>query len=657
MAIFLAPISAGIKINDKQQLVVRVEVTEARAQSSADARNDNFAKELLKKEGEVDYTRKKLNLGCSFFFGGDGLIGCIAEVFYMIWEVSANIVRFAGEILDFFVYYSTNSSSYTNDFVEKAWAAVRDIANIFFIIALLYVGIKTILGLNVTDNKKLVSAVILIALIINFSLFTTKVVIDASNILAKVFYNNITSNVIGLDDQKSISVGLVDKFDPQEVIDYNQTKYDDSRGYFIFITVFLIAISLFAAYIFFSVALLFVARVVSLWISMIFSPLAFISYTVPFEIPGFGHKEWWSELFKNAFLAPMFIFFLYIIVLFADFLKTITDKSDSLMTVVIPFIILAVLLMKAKKIAVDYSGAMGQAVMKGAQMVGGLALGAGTGVAALAMTSTIGARARATANDDNLRAQASGDEKHYAEHFAKNNITDVKEQERVKKQMQAAAQKKLASANKTAARSFDFGQTGLGKGFGKMSGMDLTKGRIGETKTENLKGGRTAQQERVQEEAQKRSKSYEMTGEEEANRNAPAEKYLKEKNKASEKSDTDLPERKKAYEKEYASKLGQNKLSMNPVDEKTFEENYKKNNPPPTSSFDEEAFKENYIKENKLKKDDITHVNRTEVNKERRTAYANSLQDEADKNEARGIIKTFFAEWGKGMKKMVTTPG
>ena len=107
--------------------------------------------------------------------------------------MSAIVVKFAGGILDFFVYYSTNSSSYTNEFVSQAWGAVRDIANIFFIITLLYIAIKTILGLNVTDNKRLVGAVIIVALIINFSLFTTKVVIDTSNILAKVFYNNITS--------------------------------------------------------------------------------------------------------------------------------------------------------------------------------------------------------------------------------------------------------------------------------------------------------------------------------------------------------------------------------------------------------------------------------------------------------------------------------
>ena len=69
--------------------------------------------------------------------------------------------------------------------MEKGWGAVRDVANIFFILMLLYVAIKTVLSLNVTDNKRLVGVIIIVALLINFSLFTTKVVIDASNIFSK----------------------------------------------------------------------------------------------------------------------------------------------------------------------------------------------------------------------------------------------------------------------------------------------------------------------------------------------------------------------------------------------------------------------------------------------------------------------------------------
>ena len=382
VAIFLAPISADIKISDKN-LVVGLETREALAAGTAE-----------------------LELGCTSLTS-ISLTACVSQVFYIIWATSAIIARFAGHFLDFFVYYATNSSSYDNTFVKQAWGAVRDVANIFFIVALLYVAIKTILGLNVTDNKKLIGAVIVVALIINFSLFTTKVVIDGSNMLAKVFYNNITSvdasdrvSSAGAEGQKSISIGIIDKFDPQELV--TQPSYDANPYTFIFIVLLLIVVTLYTSYIFFSVALLFVARVISLWLSMIFSPLSFASYTVPFDVPGFGHKEWWNDLLKNAFLAPLFIFFLYIIILFTGFLKDIISYTDNtnlttmenlmqhLMSVVIPFVIIVMLLSKAKALAVKYSGEMGAAINKFGAMAGGLALGAATGGAAFAGKVALG---------------------------------------------------------------------------------------------------------------------------------------------------------------------------------------------------------------------------------------------------------------------------
>ncbi len=390
--------------------------SEVRFQTSSSNTNDpikNYASGSSSSSGQL---KNNLDLGCSIF-SMDGIIGCVAGLFYMVWEVSAVVARFAGQFLDFFVYYSTNSSSYSNEFVRQAWGAVRDIANIFFIIALLYVAIKTILGLNVSDNKKLVGAVIIIGLIINFSLFTSKLVIDGTNILAKVFYNNITSKdnqnnlATGASGQKSISVGLINKYDPQDIVT-SQTKYDESRGKFIFITILLIGITLYTAYIFFSVALLFVARVVSLWIYMIFSPIAFVSYATPFDMPGFGHKDWWKNLLENAMLAPLFIFFLYIIILFAGFLKGITDNSDSLMTVFVPFIILVVLLKKAKEFAVQYAGELGKEIQGMGAAVGGLAIGTAAGGTALLGRVALGkAAASATKSEaaSNFEKYRNGD--------------------------------------------------------------------------------------------------------------------------------------------------------------------------------------------------------------------------------------------------------
>lgn len=353
-----------------------------------------------------------LDINCSVFNPG----GCVSKVFYNLWEASSFFAKLAAKFLDFLIYYSTNSSSYQNAFVKEGWGAVRDIVNIFFIIALLYVAIKLILSLDSSNTKKFITYVVIIALLINFSLFFTQVIIDASNILAKVFYNNIKpegeGQLVGAKGEKSISIGLVNKFNPQNLV--SQEAYEGmSLGRFIFIILLLILITVYTTIIFITIGLVFVSRVVMLWISMIFAPLAFVSYTVPFNIPGFGHKEWWKNLLENAFLAPIFVFLLYIIIMFAGFLSTVTlyqestDSMQSIMAVIIPFVILFILLKKAKDITIKFSGELGSQIMKlskgAAMLAGGVALGAVAGGAAIAGRATLGRAGASMANNARLK--------------------------------------------------------------------------------------------------------------------------------------------------------------------------------------------------------------------------------------------------------------
>lgn len=594
-----------------------------------------------------------LNLGCNSLTSID-LPSCVAQLSYVFWSVSALISRAAGTFVDFLVYYSTNDLSYRNTFVKQGWGAVRDIANIFFIIVLLYIAIKTILGLNVSNNKKLIGMVIIIALVINFSLFATELVIDGSNILAKVFYNNITSvdkngNILpaNTEGEKSVSIGLVDKFNPQILV--TQEQYNTSPWTYIFLTSLLTLLILYMSYVFFSVGLLFVARVVSLWISMIFSPVAFVSYALPFKIPGFGHEEWWTKLLENAFLAPVFIFFLYIIILFAGFLTDIISYTDNknltstanlmqhVMSVAIPFVVLFMLLKQAKDLAVKYSGEMGKAINKLGGAVGGFALGAATGGLALAGSSTIGKYYQGVvANNDELRAKAAAGDK--------------------------SAQKRLDRANYFAKKSFDIRQTGAGKAFSKGTGLDLDKGtRFVGINTEKLKGGQKARFEKKVEKEEEKLKSYEVTQGAARTQNNIAQKYEEERDRAKKETDGDLTKKNEEWQKEYEAKARENKFSMNPIDEKTFEENYRKNNPLPTSSFDENAFKENYIKENKLK-NGVGEVDINKENKNRREAYAWSLEHPNEKKNGQNeVIKKDFRDflrvWKEGVKDMTSRPG
>ena len=465
-AVLLAPVSPVLKKQTSNSYIkIESRINKAQADETPPSTSTTITY-TSNADGE-----KSFGCGLSPFSWFTNCIGLL--IYSIIFVPISMITHVAARILDFFVYYSTNSGSYDSIFVQKGWAAVRDIANIFFIVALLYVAIKTILGLNVSDNKKLIGAVVIVALLINFSLFFTQVIIDGSNILAKVFYNQITpvkqdGTAIGPGEQgqKSVTVGLVKNVNPFEIMGTADVSND--IGNFIFITVLCITLLCFMISIFLSIALLFVGRVVALWLCMIFSPLAFASYTVSFEIPGFGHKEWWNELLKNAFLAPIFIFFLYIIIILSGFLNAIpTDIAktgnwtDSVMKAIIPFGILFILLTQAKKLAVTYSGEMGKAMMSVAgkvAAVGGLALGAATGGVAMLATRTIGKGALGALEGEKgeqLRKQAT--EKGFSGWQAR---------------------QKLRALEGASTSSFDVRKTAAGKQFSKATGMNLDSAKM-----------------------------------------------------------------------------------------------------------------------------------------------------------------------------------
>lgn len=547
----------------------------------------------------------------------------VTMIYYLVYKPVSRLAELAANVLDFFIYYSTNSSSYSAGFVSTGWKSVRDIANIFFIIALLYVAIQTILGLG-SNGKKMIASIIVVALLINFSLFFTEIIIDSTNILAKVFYNQITpqdANGKPLTDpsaQKSITVGLVDVFSPEQMM--AQAGQANNAGQQFIILILGIIVAFLMIYIFVAVALLFVGRVAGLWLAMIFSPIAFASYTVPFNIPGFGHKEWWDNLLKQAFMAPIFIFFLYIILLFGKNLKLITydanaapDNITAIMAVIIPFFIVMMLLLKAKKLAVEYSGEIGAAINGAGSKVLGFAAGAVTGGAALALSSTIGRSAQRTANDEGLKAKAAAGDK--------------------------SAQRTLEIANRRANRSYDIRQTGVGKQLGKSTGLNLDNGTgaLGlDTKT--LKGGRKAQVNRAKEEQEAKFKTYELSGDEAAGQNIRA-KEAKSKN-----------ERAKQYEEDKKEAEKNANAKEHDFNEQEFKEAYEKGGNMSLHYLDKTVSGGSVEKTEEI-------LDAKAVNEDRRQAFANSLIPADEQEKAKKAMQNFFSDWGNGMKKMVSTPG
>lgn len=383
---------------------------------------------------------------------GGSVPGCVGQILYYLFFVPTSaLFALAGTFFDYTFAYSVNDDSYRSAFVVQGWNVVRDFCNMFFIFVLLYIAFKTILDLNGAKTKEMIVNVVIIGLLINFSLFATRVIIDVSNVLARVFYNSNTIQITALDEDGGgnevtdtiarmnttgvlpLSSALVNKVNPQALIinadkmgdlpdkagQIDQSEYFNSTKNkggvtpwtFIFVTLLASAINVVGFIVFLTVGMMFVVRVVGLWLAMIMAPFAFFSYTVPEmqNLDMVGLKKWWPETLKLAFLAPVFIFFIYLILQFLETGLGVIDASNKTgmlnfsIAVLVPFAFIMVLLMQAKKIAVKMAGQMGEGVAKFGSTVGGLALGAGVGLGAMAMRGTIGRAGSALANSDRVK--------------------------------------------------------------------------------------------------------------------------------------------------------------------------------------------------------------------------------------------------------------
>lgn len=392
------------------------------------------------------------------WFSSVGTIeGCFIRIIYFgVLYPSAFIAGVGGSIFDYLVAYTLNSNSYVGgpeSFIEQGWRVLRDIANVSFIFILLYSAIRFILGLDSQSIGKTVARIILVALVINFSLFATRVIVDAGNILGRVFYESIDiqNDAQGdLTGRKSISSGLISLFNPQRLLTSEMfTSYANqsqaslnqvggqntlggavnetpANGFIILILLIASAMNILIAYIFLSVGIFLIARTVGLWIMMIMSPLAFASVGIPAlkgKMGKFGFDGWLSQTISLSFLVVVFLFFLYLTVMFLQIaFNSITSTIlgggmenasviQIIMSVIIPFAIVFFLLKQAKSQAKQMAGDFGAMAVKGLKMAvvgalgtAGLALGATAGMAAVAGRQVVGrAAAGAAARADTTK--------------------------------------------------------------------------------------------------------------------------------------------------------------------------------------------------------------------------------------------------------------
>ena len=335
--------------------------------------------------------------------------------------ISSFVLIFSGMIFDWVLKFTIvdmaqniGGSTGVGASITLAWATLRDIANMCFIFVLLYAAFKTMFDANFGNFQTTIKNIIIVALLINFSLFFSKVVIDASNIVAIGFYKSITSTssisvntVSGTSvstPMSGISAGYMNLLGLQSWYSANILTNNNMKPTQILIVGIMSSIFfLVTAVILLITAIMFIARYIILIFIMILSPLALIAFIIPGQEGKF--KEWREALVAQSFFAPLFFALTWVVFKLAsnpnflgalkpatgtNYTDVITKLDTSAAALVLNYVLIIgfsiAALIFAKTMASKtagfkaISGGIGTAVIGGAALAGRNTIGRASGL-------------------------------------------------------------------------------------------------------------------------------------------------------------------------------------------------------------------------------------------------------------------------------------
>ena len=422
------------------------------------------AAEPLKATGD-----KEITIPCGWSFGiiSGSFPECILYTgVFLLYEIGLNfsvwLAGLASGLFNVSIQFSLTGTSFDaekNIMIKDGWTMVRDLFNLIFIFILLYAAIATILQYGNMDIKKILPGLIVAALLVNFSLMISKVVIDASHVFAWEFYNQIDSTkkgtvpdmrdsveIAGNFTKKNLANVFLAGFNPQRLLiegsnieDKIMTKEqiaEEERGLsaeelaekrkkeevlknqelamtndstwkslmqqanmegqgmmstlwrMALIITLEIVLAFFASFILLVGAIMFIIRVVVLWLIMIFSPIAFLGMILP-SMKSYS-TMWWKNLIDQSFFAPAFLFMFMLATKFVnsnliDSLLKVTPNDDSMiilglnmgtiLSIFFNFLVVGVLLSACLIVAKKMGGKSAEYGMKWAHKGKDLALG------------------------------------------------------------------------------------------------------------------------------------------------------------------------------------------------------------------------------------------------------------------------------------------
>lgn len=241
-------------------------------------------------------------------------------IVYAIVYVAIWITGLCGSLLNWVLSPDFIKLSYTNPggpnpnpVIETGLKVTQGFANMFLVLILVYIAIAVILRLRDYEAKKLLPIFIVVALLVNFSPVICGLIVDASNIIMNFFIQDlgvdVFSETMGTRVEK-MKIEFSDDLTPE-------TSPLAQLAQLAILVPFLLVLS----FILLLFTFIFMLRYLAIWLLVILSPIAFISYILPITRKYF--EQWWRQFINWCFVGVTCGFFLYL----AIFLVMNLDKG------------------------------------------------------------------------------------------------------------------------------------------------------------------------------------------------------------------------------------------------------------------------------------------------------------------------------------------
>ncbi|MEN9920270.1 MAG: hypothetical protein RL538_163 [Candidatus Parcubacteria bacterium] len=234
-------------------------------------------------------------------------------LFWLVVSVGGMLVYTSGFLMNATINHfvigfgSTFLNSGIGVAVDQTWVIIRDFVNLFFIFGLVYIGLKMILDSDNSNTRRWLGHLVIAALLVNFSLFITKVVVDFSNQLSAEILAGaqmVTPTGKGGTYESDIAGALMMHMGITSVF---KGSLPDGAGFgYIFGMLILFMVT---AFVFASGAILLMIRFAVLNLYLVLSPVMFLGWVI--APLGDTMSRYWNDFLKRCFFAPIYFLFIY----------------------------------------------------------------------------------------------------------------------------------------------------------------------------------------------------------------------------------------------------------------------------------------------------------------------------------------------------------